>query len=135
MPTAVLVLRADRLHFSERQAKLHVDVAIPAIDGKVIHDLDSEGRPSQLPQIYTATEAAESHGITSTDRSAGSDSGFDEGNETTRAAEARFLFSTPLEDASLTWMTWVGRGYEPFVPPAVGETRSFPAIDLAEAFR
>jgi len=108
-------------------------VVIPAIDGKAIDDLDSKGRTSQLPQIHTATEAAESHGTTPTDRSAGSDSGFDEGNETTRAAEVRFRFSVPLEDSSLRWMTWEGRGYEPFVIPAVGETRTLPAINLIEA--
>ncbi len=50
-----------------------------------------------------------------------------------RAAEVRFRFSVPLEDSSLRWMTWVGRGYEPFVIPAVGETRTLPAIDLIEA--
>ncbi len=50
-----------------------------------------------------------------------------------RAAEVRFRFSVPLEDSSLRWMTWVGRGYEPFVIPALGETRTLPAIDLIEA--
>ena len=50
-----------------------------------------------------------------------------------RAAEVRFRFAVPLEDSSLRWMTWVGRGYEPFVIPAVGEKRTLPAINFIEA--
>ena len=40
--------------------------------------------------------------------------------------ELLFRFAVPLEDPSLVWMTWEGRGYVPFTPPAVGETVSLP---------
>jgi hypothetical protein len=35
-------------------------------------------------------------------------------------------FDVPLEDPSLRFITWVGKGYVPFELPAVGETRAFP---------
>lgn len=39
-----------------------------------------------------------------------------------RPAEAAFRFSVPLEDTSLRWLQYVDRGYEPFVPPGIGES-------------
>jgi hypothetical protein len=39
-----------------------------------------------------------------------------------RPAEAAFRFSVPLEDASLHWLCYRGKAFEPFTPPAVGET-------------
>jgi hypothetical protein len=33
-----------------------------------------------------------------------------------------FRFSVPLEDPSLRWLQWQGKGYAPFVPPAIGRT-------------
>lgn len=33
-----------------------------------------------------------------------------------------FRFPVPLEDPSLRWITWKGRGFVPFTPPAVGES-------------
>ncbi|MBU0718720.1 MAG: hypothetical protein KJ749_10765 [Planctomycetes bacterium] len=41
-----------------------------------------------------------------------------------RPAEALFQFSVPLEDPTLRWLYWNGRGYESFIPPSVGETVS-----------
>jgi hypothetical protein len=52
-----------------------------------------------------------------------------------RAAEVRFTFSVPLEDPSLRWMTWVGRGYVPFDPPRLGEKRTLPLIRMADSVR
>jgi hypothetical protein len=39
-----------------------------------------------------------------------------------RPAEAVFRFGKALEDPSLRWMQWKDGGFEPFVPPAVGES-------------
>jgi hypothetical protein len=36
--------------------------------------------------------------------------------------ELLFRFPVPLEDRSLRWVAWSGRGFAPFTPPAVGET-------------
>jgi hypothetical protein len=36
-----------------------------------------------------------------------------------------FRFDVPLEDPSLRWMQWAGRGYVPFQPPAVGSAVEF----------
>jgi len=33
-----------------------------------------------------------------------------------------FRFPVPLEDPSLRWITWKGKGFVPFIPPAVGES-------------
>jgi hypothetical protein len=38
-----------------------------------------------------------------------------------RPAEATFRFDLPLEDPSLAWLCFRGRGFEPFALPAVGE--------------
>ena len=39
-----------------------------------------------------------------------------------RPAEAAFRFSVPLEDTSLRWLNWKDDMFQPFAPPAVGET-------------
>jgi hypothetical protein len=52
-----------------------------------------------------------------------------------RPSSAQFEFAVPLEDASLRWFCWVGKGYTDFVPPRVGETRTLPAVDPDELFR
>ncbi len=39
-----------------------------------------------------------------------------------RPAEALFRFAVPLEDSSLRWIKWKDGRFEPFVPPAIGET-------------
>lgn len=49
--------------------------------------------------------------------------------------ELLFRLPVPLEDPSLRWITWSGRGFVPFTLPAVGETVLVPvppsAIDLS----
>jgi hypothetical protein len=50
-----------------------------------------------------------------------------------RPAEARMRFSVPLEDPSLYWAKWGGRGYVPFAPPRVGETVVLPPCDFIES--
>jgi hypothetical protein len=47
-----------------------------------------------------------------------------------RPAEARFEFDVPLEDPSLRWFSWKGKGYTPFVPPSVGEQITFPRVKV-----
>jgi hypothetical protein len=39
-----------------------------------------------------------------------------------RPAEAAFQFTVPLEDASLLWLCYRGKAFEPFTPPAVGDS-------------
>jgi hypothetical protein len=39
-----------------------------------------------------------------------------------RPAEAAFQFAVPLEDASLLWLCYRGKAFEPFTPPAVGDS-------------
>jgi hypothetical protein len=39
-----------------------------------------------------------------------------------RPAEALFRFDVPLEDRSLHWLCYRGKGYETFTPPGVGES-------------
>jgi hypothetical protein len=39
-----------------------------------------------------------------------------------RPAEAAFRFAVPLEDTSLCWLCYRGKAFEPFTPPAVGES-------------
>jgi hypothetical protein len=39
-----------------------------------------------------------------------------------RPAEAAFQFSVPLEDPSLLWLCYRGKTFEPFRPPAIGES-------------
>jgi hypothetical protein len=38
-----------------------------------------------------------------------------------RPAVATFRFDEPLESPSFVWLCYRGRGYEPFVPPPIGE--------------
>ena len=47
--------------------------------------------------------------------------------------ELLFRFPVPLEDPSLCWITWEGRGYVPFAPPAEGETIIMPPPPSAAA--
>lgn len=42
-------------------------------------------------------------------------------------ATVRFRFATPLESQSRRWVRFEGGGFEPFVPPAPGESTSLPA--------
>jgi hypothetical protein len=51
-----------------------------------------------------------------------------------RPAGAQFEFRAPLEDASLRWMSWNGRGYAPFALPRVGETLVLPPANIEELF-
>lgn len=44
-----------------------------------------------------------------------------------RPAIVYFRFRVPLEDESLRWFEWRGRGYVPFVPPGIGETIQLPS--------
>ena len=41
-----------------------------------------------------------------------------------RPLEARFTFPVPLEDSSLHWLQFTEDGFQPFVPPSVGEKTS-----------
>jgi hypothetical protein len=50
-----------------------------------------------------------------------------------RPATVTVSFRRPLEDPRHLWMRWGDGGYEPFQPPAVGETRVLPAVDLTRA--
>ena len=55
-----------------------------------------------------------------------------------RPAEAVFHFDVPLEDPRFVWMRWTrnglhGKGYEPWVVPAIGETVHLPAHDASRA--
>ncbi len=45
-----------------------------------------------------------------------------------RPLEAAFRFAVPLEDPSLRWLCWRAGAYEPFAPPAVGETSELPYV-------
>jgi hypothetical protein len=45
-------------------------------------------------------------------------------DESGQPIELLFRFPVPLEDPSLRWITWEGRRYVPFTPPAIGETTS-----------
>jgi hypothetical protein len=47
-----------------------------------------------------------------------------------RPAEAAFHFAEELEDPSHRWMSWKDGVYVPFVPPAVGETVTLPAVTV-----
>ncbi|MBI5091525.1 MAG: hypothetical protein HZB26_03675 [Candidatus Hydrogenedentes bacterium] len=46
-----------------------------------------------------------------------------------RAETVRFVFDKDVDDPSLRWITWIGKGYAPFTPPAVGETTRVDKID------
>ncbi len=52
-----------------------------------------------------------------------------------RPAEATFRFDRPLEDASLYWLCYRDKGFEPFTPPAVGESVELRAGGLLEQMR
>jgi hypothetical protein len=41
-------------------------------------------------------------------------------------AEVRFEFKTPLEDASIHWMCWRNGSFQPFKPPAIGQSVQLP---------
>ncbi len=47
-----------------------------------------------------------------------------------RAAEAVFRFDAPLDDPSLLWMRWEGRGLVPWTPPWVGVSHLLPPIEM-----
>ena len=49
-----------------------------------------------------------------------------------RPAEILARFDRTLDDPSLYWLQWRGRGYEPFRQLAIGESRVLPALDLAD---
>jgi hypothetical protein len=48
-----------------------------------------------------------------------------------RAAEARFRFDAPLEDAHFAFVYWAGSGYRHFSPPAVGQSVELPPARLS----
>jgi hypothetical protein len=50
-----------------------------------------------------------------------------------RPAEIEARFDRNLDDSSLYWLRWDEIGYTRFEPPALGETVTVPAIDLARA--
>jgi hypothetical protein len=50
-----------------------------------------------------------------------------------RPAAARFVFEVPLEDASLYFASWQGRGYGPWAPPAIGQTATLEPAGFIEA--
>lgn len=52
-----------------------------------------------------------------------------------RHRKVRFRFAEPLEAARWRWVSWVGDGFAPFVPPPVGTTTTLPAIDMLDAMR
>jgi hypothetical protein len=49
-----------------------------------------------------------------------------------RPLAVRATFDRPLEDPSLVWRRWAGRGLVPYRPPAVGAREVLPAIDFFE---
>jgi hypothetical protein len=49
-----------------------------------------------------------------------------------RPSSVEYRFSVPLEDPTLRWVVWEGKGYRPFELPAVGETRVVPPVDMIE---
>jgi len=44
-----------------------------------------------------------------------------------RPAEATFRFRVPLEDPSLRWFQCTRGDFEPFAPPAIGQTVRLPS--------
>jgi len=48
-----------------------------------------------------------------------------------RVSKARFSFDTPLEAPSFKFYFWGEGGFEAFVPPAVGQSRSMPKPRIA----
>jgi hypothetical protein len=50
-----------------------------------------------------------------------------------RPLRVRFTFDRALDDPSLSWVTWDGRGFVPFAVPAVGEKRPIRGIDYLAA--
>ncbi|MGA3117893.1 MAG: hypothetical protein ABSF90_26100 [Syntrophobacteraceae bacterium] len=44
--------------------------------------------------------------------------------------EMIYHFSVPLEHPSLKWLQWKNRTFAPFVPPAIGQSVSFPPFNL-----
>lgn len=44
-----------------------------------------------------------------------------------------FRFDAPLDDPSLTWITWQNQGFIPFKPPAMGEKVALESASLAQA--
>ncbi len=51
-----------------------------------------------------------------------------EATEDGRPIEVRVHFNVDLEDSSLRWLQWKNGVYEPFEPPAVGETVTLPSV-------
>jgi len=47
-----------------------------------------------------------------------------------RPAKAAFIFSVPLEDASLRWLQYKDGNFVPFTPPAVGQSVVLQAENL-----
>lgn len=52
-----------------------------------------------------------------------------------RPAEATFEFDAPLDDPKLVWRRWSFDHFEPWSPPAVGETVRLDAVDVSELAR
>jgi hypothetical protein len=50
-----------------------------------------------------------------------------------RATRVAFHFDVPLDDPSLVWVVWEGRGFVPYRPPAVGASETRAAIDVTGA--
>ncbi len=51
-------------------------------------------------------------------------------DDTGLPTELRCAFDRPLEDESSVWLCWRNGGFEPFTPPAVGQSVELPAMGL-----
>jgi hypothetical protein len=53
-------------------------------------------------------------------------------DETGRPLVVRAQFDKPLEDAGYVWRQWLGARYEPFAPPALGQSVTLPGADYMQ---
>lgn len=56
-------------------------------------------------------------------------------NEEGRPLAVRFTFDRPLEDPSLTWLTWVKGRYVPYTLPEIGASNQTPGLDAMHLLR
>jgi hypothetical protein len=50
-----------------------------------------------------------------------------------RPSKVRFRFDRALEDPSMHWVVWEGKGFVPTTPPRVGEVAEVNGIDFVAA--